>query len=396
MNDVIPAGANGVDLLASAQRALEAVKTVKDAKNVRDRAEAIRQYLRQQRYCFELQQDAAEIKVWAERKIGELLGPAGTPGKHAPPHNGEDEPRSQLKSRWRAQALVPAKVYREHIAECRKEGQEITSAALFRIGNRLARQERQRRANLADDDGGDEAATSPSVTIPASWSSRNYHTLRAQALARPAFADRQEDVRQLEADVRRLEADVRRLEAKAERLRKKASRTATRAREAEQALHDSVREVIRAEHGPIVRGGEYDCPVRDQKALKEYLAIEVEDERREWLLRRYGLCLHCGTRLGPADAVPDEPGSRYVHCRWCRECRGETHCDDCGAPLQEGEEVWCRQCNPPAEPLSEEERERLIREFVRKYGPFSDLNLGPEPGDGAGAKKSRRRAARGK
>ena len=54
------------DLLAQCKR-------VDDAKAIRDKAEAIRVYLRNQKASADAQNDAAEIKLRAERRLGELL-----------------------------------------------------------------------------------------------------------------------------------------------------------------------------------------------------------------------------------------------------------------------------------------------------------------------------------
>jgi cell division protein FtsB len=221
------------------------------------------------------------------------------------------------------------------------------------------------------------------VTIPESWPSRNYDALRAQVLARPAFADRQ-------AEVRRLRAEVERLRAEVERLEDEAYQTAMLAREADLDLQDAVAETIRAEHGPAVFPGERHYRISDPQALEEYRAIEDEDVRREWLQEWAGLCLHCGTRLEPVDDVPDDSWLRYLYCDWCIEHRGRTHCKDCGAPLQEGERGRCRECDPPPEPMTEEEMERA-RKFLEQFPG----NLFADTGDGGGAKKPRGRKAKG-
>src|SRR5258708_20250163 len=72
--------------LETARRLLAEVRSVDDAKAIHDFAEAARVYARQARLGLEAQNDAAEIRLRAERKLGELL--AALPkhdGGHPPP-----------------------------------------------------------------------------------------------------------------------------------------------------------------------------------------------------------------------------------------------------------------------------------------------------------------------
>src|SRR6202521_50405 len=59
--------------LETARRLLAEVLSVDDVKAIRDVAEAARIYARQARLGLEAQNDAAEIRQRAERKLGELL-----------------------------------------------------------------------------------------------------------------------------------------------------------------------------------------------------------------------------------------------------------------------------------------------------------------------------------
>jgi hypothetical protein len=61
--------------IEAARRMLAECRSVDPAKQIRDQAEAVRAYLRQQRASSEAQNDAAEIKLRAERRLGELLEP---------------------------------------------------------------------------------------------------------------------------------------------------------------------------------------------------------------------------------------------------------------------------------------------------------------------------------
>src|SRR6266542_3120338 len=66
-------GANPLARLELARRLLAEVRSVDEVKSIHDLAEAARVYARQARLGLEAQNDSAEIKLRAERRLGELL-----------------------------------------------------------------------------------------------------------------------------------------------------------------------------------------------------------------------------------------------------------------------------------------------------------------------------------
>ncbi len=58
----------------TAKRELALANNIDEVKQIRDKAEALRQYIRQQGASLEMQNHCAEIKIRAERKAGEMLG----------------------------------------------------------------------------------------------------------------------------------------------------------------------------------------------------------------------------------------------------------------------------------------------------------------------------------
>jgi hypothetical protein len=135
-------------LIQAAGRSLVLAASVPELKDVRDQAEAIRAYARQRDGCLEVQNAAAELKVRAERRLGELLleldrNGGGRPEKTPPSVGGVSEARPATldelginymqSSRWRQIAALPERAF-EHFLETRKaEGEEITSADLLRL-----------------------------------------------------------------------------------------------------------------------------------------------------------------------------------------------------------------------------------------------------------------------
>lgn len=152
--EVAPAGLMKVE---EARAMLAQCVRVDEAKSIRDKAGAIQAYLRQQSASREAQNDAAEIKLRAERRLGDLIGEqekakggatkgVGRKGKcpdivsaHSVPtlqeQLGTDTAAAaqQLSKRWQDVAKVPEKKFEEYVATQREQRDgEITTAGLFK------------------------------------------------------------------------------------------------------------------------------------------------------------------------------------------------------------------------------------------------------------------------
>jgi hypothetical protein len=100
-----------------AKRELELAASVDEVKKIRDQAEALRQYARQQKLSLEMQNRCAEIKIRAERRAGDILSEMGKhptgPSRGDRSHDGTDPPRlvdlgiSNSKSGDRTLILLP-------------------------------------------------------------------------------------------------------------------------------------------------------------------------------------------------------------------------------------------------------------------------------------------------
>jgi phage N-6-adenine-methyltransferase len=134
----------------AARRALEAASSIDEIKRVRDQAEALRLYVKQQGESHEMQNDIAEIKLRAERRAGELLREMAETGQR----NGQGGDRKSklddqtlklsdmgiskfLSHRWQTEAAIPEPVFEQYIAEQKSDGQELTSAGLYRLGQKF-------------------------------------------------------------------------------------------------------------------------------------------------------------------------------------------------------------------------------------------------------------------
>ncbi len=119
---------------------------VDEVKEVRDQARAVGLYQRSRRASIEAQNDAAEIALRAERRLGELLrkldknkgtvtvgggGPSGgrivrPPEKPTLSNLGISKSQS---SRWQAIAELPKTAFEDHIAAVRDRGEKLTVAS---------------------------------------------------------------------------------------------------------------------------------------------------------------------------------------------------------------------------------------------------------------------------
>jgi N6-adenosine-specific RNA methylase IME4 len=129
-----------------ARRELALAVSIDEVKQLRDKAEAIRQYIRQQGASLEMQNQAAEIKIRAERRIGEMLGEqelhaGGRPqnrlhdvtGIELPPKLCDLGITKMQSHRWQLSASVPEEVLEQHITEIKNKGKELTSASVHQL-----------------------------------------------------------------------------------------------------------------------------------------------------------------------------------------------------------------------------------------------------------------------
>lgn len=132
-------------IIEGAKQALALASSVREVKDLRDKAEAIRLYTRQRDSSFEVQNSAAELKVRAERRLGELLREVvphegGRPEKRLQAATVSREARLQdmgiektQSHRWQQIATVPEARFEQYLEERKTEREEITSADLLRI-----------------------------------------------------------------------------------------------------------------------------------------------------------------------------------------------------------------------------------------------------------------------
>lgn len=146
----LPPPGPGLIHFDQARRELALATNIDEVKDIRDKAEALRQYLRQAGQGLEMQNQCAEIKIRAEVRAGELLAETVEPGRPSKrSHDATILPEGISKtqsSRWQAMAGIPEGVREQHIAEVKAEGGELTSAGLIRWAMGLKKESKRRSA----------------------------------------------------------------------------------------------------------------------------------------------------------------------------------------------------------------------------------------------------------
>jgi hypothetical protein len=140
-------------MIDRARQELDAARTMDDIKRIRDKAEAVRTYIRLTGASLEAQNYAAEIKIRAERRAGELLaemkangdrkGQSGKQKFHDETSLADLGISKLLSHRWQAEALVSKSDFEAHLARINAAGKELTSADVYRMGREIASRERR-------------------------------------------------------------------------------------------------------------------------------------------------------------------------------------------------------------------------------------------------------------
>jgi len=143
----LPGHTGGVPALIrydAARRALAAAHRVDEVKAIRDKAEAVRVYAKQAG-DFELQNQAAEIRIRAERRAGELLVDMQTSGERQAKERGRptkvSSPTTLPKlgitrdqsSKWQRLArMIDDATFDKAVAQAKERDGELTTAGLLR------------------------------------------------------------------------------------------------------------------------------------------------------------------------------------------------------------------------------------------------------------------------
>lgn len=130
-------------VLTEIEKRLATIQTVDGAKDIRDKAEALRVYAKSAKKGLDVQNQAAFVKIQAERRGGQIIE-ARNPGAGRPKNNSDrlSEFHGMLKAaeldqrtahRWQTMALVSEASLRKLFAAAMDAQEELTSAAIYRL-----------------------------------------------------------------------------------------------------------------------------------------------------------------------------------------------------------------------------------------------------------------------
>lgn len=140
--------------LATARRALAEASSLTEIKKLRDTAEAVRHLAQAANLGLEIQNEAAVLKLEAERRAGAMLA-AMTKNTGQVRRGSTLEPRDPTPTlsdlgigktqshRWQLEASVPEDQFRAYVSSAQDGRREITSAGLIKIAKQSAAQKTQ-------------------------------------------------------------------------------------------------------------------------------------------------------------------------------------------------------------------------------------------------------------
>jgi hypothetical protein len=114
---------------------LAEARTVDEVKEVRDQAEVARLYARERDLGLEAQNYAAEIKIRAERKLGQIIPAVFKHGGDRKTESTSSHPRLidtgityDESSQWQQIAKIPEPEFERHIADAKAEERPLTTS----------------------------------------------------------------------------------------------------------------------------------------------------------------------------------------------------------------------------------------------------------------------------
>lgn len=127
--------------------------SVDEVRDVADKAKAVALYLRSRDASIESQNDAAEIRLRAERRLGELTaeqpkakgarnqlagkdssgGHKTRPPEAQPPTLAEQGIKKQDAAKWQQLAKIPEKKFEKFVTETKEKGERLTSSAPLKM-----------------------------------------------------------------------------------------------------------------------------------------------------------------------------------------------------------------------------------------------------------------------
>ncbi len=158
-----------------ARRALHAAKSIDEVKNIRDKMEALRAYAKQSK-DFEMSNFAAEIRIRAERRMGQMLKAQKNNGKmnkgggdrksnkYHQSHGDTSDSITTLRtigisrsmsSRSQAIASLPEELFEKTITEHKESNRELTGSTMQILVKKTRKEEKNKRKSAVPSDIGE-------------------------------------------------------------------------------------------------------------------------------------------------------------------------------------------------------------------------------------------------
>jgi hypothetical protein len=131
--------------LRKARTALSSANSFPEILELRSQAETIRQYIKRIGESLELQNAAAEVKLRAERKAGEILSTVLKRGGNPKSHDvtlRELRISKMQSSRLQAISSIPQKTFESHIEQM-KLGKELTTSSALKLAREISLKNRR-------------------------------------------------------------------------------------------------------------------------------------------------------------------------------------------------------------------------------------------------------------
>ena len=137
---------NKLILFTKAKLAIEKAKDIDEVKEIKNKAESLRLYMKQAGESLEMQNNCAEIKIRAERRIGEFSRelPKKQGKYQQTAHDGKSDKTTILEDagikhheRYETIAGIPEEKFEEYIAITKDTEAELTSAGIQRLSRGL-------------------------------------------------------------------------------------------------------------------------------------------------------------------------------------------------------------------------------------------------------------------
>lgn len=150
-----------LELLTRAHQALAEARTVDDLRSIREQAEAVRYAMDVRGYLTSAINDAVDIKLRAERRLGQLLegeekAVGGRPAKTCHSQGQVSESytsrgiRRQDAARWQQVAAIPEPDFEAYVLRTKRDGDKLSTAGVLRAAK--ATRNAERNATTASTD----------------------------------------------------------------------------------------------------------------------------------------------------------------------------------------------------------------------------------------------------